>query len=63
MATCIHGNLYRAIWDKHHFIYSRNCPNECPFFEKKNKGHAVQRWKHIVRRNKQVEEEKENNND
>ena len=37
MGVCIHGNLCRDILKKSGFIYCRNCPIGCPYFEEKYK--------------------------
>ena len=37
MSVCVHGNLCRDIYKKTGFIYSKKCPDACPYFEEKYK--------------------------
>lgn len=40
---CIHGNLCREYWNKHHVIFSRMCPNGCKYY--KEKPNELREWK------------------
>lgn len=41
-SPCIHGNLCREYWTKHHVIYCVTCPTNCKYYVPKYVKSGVQ---------------------